>query len=68
MISRWLEVVMSGYKWLWGSHGWLPVVICCFLGVYGQLRIVMSGYGVVVGGLWMVMCGYEWLWGGFWWF
>ena len=26
--------------------------------VYGQLRIVMSGYGVVAGGLWMVMSGY----------
>ena len=44
------------------------MVMCCFLGVYGQLRIVMSGYGVVAGGLWMGICGYEWLWGGFWWF
>ena len=67
MVNRWLEVVMSGYKWLWGSHGWLRVVMCCFLGVYGQLRIVMSGYGVGYGWLCVVMSGYGVVSGGFEW-
>ena len=51
--------------------GWLRVVMSCcwmFTACYEWLYVVMSGYGVVAGGLWMVMCGYEWLWGGFWWF